>query len=230
MKIYHDLEQGSLVPEGQTKTTVKPGDVILNLTILRRHHQNKDGRWIWECSCKCGKLYLKSANQIKATKFGYCSTCCEHPNKKHGMRKSKVWAVWSGMNSRCNNKSHKSFEKYGGRGITVCERWKNFESFYEDMGEPPDSSFQIDRIDNNLGYSPENCQWATRSQNQRNRSNSKLWIRDGIEYPTLESMAKAFGVSIQTAHRWCVGGKDDRRGTEFKNKTNCESKLIYENL
>lgn len=217
------------VKEGKTRPTVKSGDRFLNLTVICRDHQTKSGRWKWKCACDCGQVFIKAGNQLKSNRKGYCFACCNHPNQKHGKKHSAIYTVWRGMMDRCLNKSSTNYHRYGGRGILICDKWKEFQNFYADMGDPPFKGSQIDRVNNNLGYYLENCRWATRSQNQRNRSNSRVWIRDGVEYPTLESMAAAHSVSIQTVHRWCVGGCDKRRNQTFKPKTNCGSKKLYEN-
>jgi len=88
----------------------------------------------------------------------------DHPRFKHGMSRAPIYRVWAAMITRCSDPKYKKYKYYGGRGITVCDRWLRFENFYEDMGERP-SGLQIDRIDNDKGYSPDNCRWVTAKEN-----------------------------------------------------------------
>jgi hypothetical protein len=88
------------------------------------------------------------------------------------MAGTKIYMIWSEMIARCNRPTHKRYSDYGGRGITVCDRWRDFTAFYEDMGDRPHGR-SLDRIDNDKGYSPENCQWATAIEQRANRR--KQW-------------------------------------------------------
>lgn len=84
------------------------------------------------------------------------------------------------MKDRCYNANHVHYDRYGGRGISICERWReSFEAFYEDMGARPSGTHEIDRIDNDGNYEPENCRWATASENGRNKRNNRLLTIDG---------------------------------------------------
>jgi hypothetical protein len=92
---------------------------------------------------------------------------------KHGMNKTTEYTIWEGIKQRCLNSKNKCYYKYGGRGIDVCEKWLKFEGFFEDMGHRPSKDYSIDRINNDLGYSKENCKWSTRSEQNRNIGKKK---------------------------------------------------------
>lgn len=90
-------------------------------------------------------------------------------NYRHGMYKTKVYAAWLSMLNRCNNPRATRYSYYGGRGVKVCKRWRKFENFFEDMGQPPTKGHSLDRINNNGNYEAKNCRWATRSEQMKNR-------------------------------------------------------------
>lgn len=99
-----------------------------------------------------------------------------------GGQLSPTYMSWCAMLARCRNRSHPGYHNYGGRGITVCERWHAFDAFLADMGERP-PGLEMERIDNSLGYEPGNCRWATRKENGRNRRTNRIIEADGKALP-----------------------------------------------
>lgn len=98
----------------------------------------------------------------------------------HGKSSTPTYKIWNTMILRCYNSNMQQYDDYGGRGITVCERWHDFESFLADMGERPEG-MSIDRIDNDKGYDKANCKWSTRTEQNRNKRNSKLTLDQAVD-------------------------------------------------
>ena len=106
------------------------------------------------------------------------------------------YRAWYGMQQRCTNTRHPYYADYGARGITVCDRWKSFTNFLEDMGQCP-AGLTLERKDNEQGYSPENCEWATRHAQQNNRRNTVFLTHEGKTQP-LSVWAKELGINPKT--------------------------------
>ena len=111
------------------------------------------------------------------------------------------------MIARCTKKTDGSWDRYGGRGISVCDRWMDFLNFYKDMGPRPDGK-QIDRIDNDGDYCPENCRWATRSENSRNKRNSQFVTYEGVRMTLMEASEKS-GISFSALWNRLQKGDSD---------------------
>ncbi len=101
------------------------------------------------------------------------ATRLRHGGARQGSR-THEYRCWQCMKARCQNPNDTNFDRYGARGVEVCERWQSFDSFLADMGQAPTSKHTIDRIDNDKGYSPDNCRWASPAEQQQNRTNTKL--------------------------------------------------------
>lgn len=139
----------------------------------------------WLCQCDCGKEKSISIYSLKNGKTHSCgclsSEMTSIRTRSHGRCKTPEYSVWAGMLARCTNTKTQSYKNYGGRNITVSEEWKQFDNFYNDMGERPFKDAQIDRIDNDKGYSRENCRWATPKENARNTRRTKKVYYNGEE-------------------------------------------------
>lgn len=113
--------------------------------------------------------------------------------------------VWRSMMDRCTKPNNQAYKYYGGRGITVCERWKQYENFLADMGVPG-KGMSLDRIDNNKGYEPNNCRWTTKSEQQKNKSTTRVYS-NGTFVGTLTECARLLGISKELAWwRWRTHG------------------------
>jgi predicted nucleic acid-binding Zn ribbon protein len=108
----------------------------------------------------------------KPQKQNYCSKSCgahASKNKRHGYSGTREHAAWLDLRNRCRNPGVHNYDRYGARGITVCERWNVFENFLADMGPRPGKGYSVERIDNDGNYEPSNCMWATKLEQNRNR-------------------------------------------------------------
>ena len=134
--------------------------------------EKSPGKIICRCDCGTEKVFGRSA--LRSTRSCGCSTKQFMREKKltHGLSKSSEYTIWRSMLVRCYTKHHPTYKNYGKRGITVCQKWHNFESFYSDMGVRPTSRHCLERVNNNAGYSPDNCVWATYKNQQNNKRNN----------------------------------------------------------
>ena len=174
------------------------GKKFNRLTVLQRVANEECGIARWLCVCECGNETLVRGAHLKSGSIKSCGCFKKdrmsivNTKYKHGIAKTYAYRSWKGMLQRCYNSKNARYKDYGGRGIIVCERWKHLENFLEDMGERP-KGLTIERIDNNKGYSPDNCKWATWKEQNRNRRSNHLVTYQG-ETKCLIEWAEALGI------------------------------------
>lgn len=178
-------------------------------------HRGNSRAHFWECRCDCGKTAHVRANYLRSGKTTSCG-CQKRLGHKptHGHargRQTPTYLAWLGLRSRCSNPKNIRWPEYGGRGITVCERWKeSFEHFLADMGEKPSRAHQIDRINNDGNYEPSNCRWTTRIEQMNNTSANVRVVFQG-RVQTIAQWARELGIAANTiAVRLRIGWSPER--------------------
>ena len=173
------------------------------LVVISRAENSKAGHPRWNCLCDCGGTTITDGQDLRN---GHTKSCgCLHKERdsevhiKHGMSETPNYGVWTDMKQRCLNPNNKHYKDYGGRGIVVCERWDKFENFYADMGNKP-KGLTLERRDNNKGYFPENCFWATRKEQNRNKRSNRIIKYDGKEQ-CLMTWSEELGINYNTLRK-----------------------------
>lgn len=184
---------------------VKIGDVFNRLTVVEYIGLNKSGNRTWRCICECGnETIVTTKDLVSKTKPTISCGCYRREriteaNFIHGeTHVSSEYKTWQSMKRRCYTPNTPRYMDYGGRGITVCDEWKdNFLQFLADMGRRPSSGHSIDRLDNNGPYNPDNCVWASRTQQSRNRRSNHMITYKG-ETKCLTEWAEQFDIAAST--------------------------------
>jgi len=198
----------SLLPCRRSWTKELSGRQFGRLTVTRSAlPSSTSGAHRWYTNCECGKAdHVVSARnllmgisqscgclrmekmQAASTKHGYAHDGCVSPE----------WHAWATMIQRCYNRNNPAWSRYGGRGISVCDQWKDsFPSFIRDMGDRPGPGYSIDRIDNNGNYERDNCRWATSTQQNRNRRSNRMIEYDGRSL-SLAEWAESYHIPYST--------------------------------
>lgn len=159
---------------------------------------------IWKCKCDCGNYTNVIYSELmRKTRQGTQSCGCFRLNcqKTHGGRNTRLYHIWGGIKMRCNNPNYAAYPDYGGRGITLCDEWKDFVVFRNWANSNGyHENLQIDRIDNNKGYYPENCRWTTSLTNNNNRR-SNIPITFNGKTQTLAEWARELDMDMVTLHK-----------------------------
>lgn len=164
------------------------GKVFGKITVVSFAGKGPHGNTLVQYKCECGTEKVVQANWIRTGRIKSCG--CVRADKflkqitKHGQtrRYAKEYRAWVAMRARCRNPNLPNYKDYGGRGINVCERWELFENFLSDMGASPEGT-SIERVDNNKGYSKDNCKWATAGEQNANKRTVHLLEIDGVKKP-----------------------------------------------
>lgn len=174
----------------------KIGQKYGRLTVVDDGSPAAYGGRDYTCLCECGKTVLVRMGNLRTGKTKSCG--CLHVDTsralklQHGASGTGTYNTWKSMIARCLHEAHDAYPLYGGAGITVCDKWLEYEGFLEDMGQRP-SGLTLDRIDGSLGYFPGNCRWATKKEQANNRSNNRVLSANG-ESKTVSEWAESIGV------------------------------------
>jgi hypothetical protein len=181
------------------------GQKFNKLTAVKYVESNKEGKSIWLFKCDCGEEVARISKNVIRGGTKSCG-CLKLKGSKlrHGHSRqaetSQVYNAWLSIKARCYNPSRARYEHYGGRGITVCDRWlESFENFLEDMGECPSPDHSIDRIDVNGNYCPENCKWATKEE-QANNKTSTIRLLYNNEVYSMTQLCRHLNLPYNSVH------------------------------
>lgn len=166
------------------------GKTYGRLTVVSYYGRNKWKKPEWVCQCACGVEKVVGGAALRQGLTISCG-CAQresvgHNLRKHGMYKHPIYKVWQAMVARCHNPNNSKYADYGGRGIYVCDGWRDFQNFRDDMLESWREGLELDRIRNHEGYSKRNCRWATRKQQTRNTRRNVMVEIDGVTKPLVE--------------------------------------------
>ena len=191
------------------------GERFGRLTVIEFVGLNRIRQALWKCKCDCGNekvalaAHLKNGHTKSCGCFAYESHvahgkrfawCMSEANKKHLGVNDRLYTVWANMKTRCFNKNNEAYERYGGRGITICNEWLDYAEFKKwalSSGYDETAGFHectIDRIDNNKGYYPENCRWVSAREQSNNRGDFNILLEYGGETHNLAEWSKITGI------------------------------------
>ncbi|MNK81961.1 hypothetical protein D3C87_1017220 [compost metagenome] len=199
------------------------GEKFGSLLVTSREGNNQYGSPLWRCVCDCGNEAVKQSGDLLGGMRWCSKSCAVKPGHRttHGQRYTALYQVWHRMKDRCYRETNPSYASYGGRGIAVCDEWRNsFEAFAAYVGEPLFLGAELDRYPNNDGnYEPGNVRWATRKEQANNRRSNRVLEWEGRS-KTVQEWGEYFGIDPQLIrnrlrHGWAVprvfSTEDNRR-------------------
>lgn len=180
------------------------GQTFGNLYVVKRIENTATNKAQWQCECLCGNIIPVITSHLKS---GHTKSCgclkrdlCIERHLTHGMSDTPEYNIWLRIIQRCTNPNNQDFKDYGGRGITICDKWRyDFMAFFNHTGKRPSIKHSIDRINNNSGYKPNNVQWSLPQKQANNKRNNHNII---IHYCTMTMSQWAKFVGMDNATLW----------------------------
>ena len=222
-----NLINGNSKSCGCSKYSDLTGKKFGRLIVIKLHNREKNAKWL--CRCECGNEKIVSQGNLITNHIQSCGCLFKEVHKignpKHNLYYTRIYKIWKGMKDRCYLITNQAYERYGGRGITICDEWKNnVENFYNwSMENGYEENLTIDRIDNNKGYSPDNCRWATRLE-QQNNTRKNIYYEYNGEKLTLSQLSRKYKIAIPTLYKRLKKFDNVKKAIEtpIKNKTKKE--------
>jgi hypothetical protein len=179
------------------------GRAFSHLTVIKRSEVQHSSHVRWVCLCSCGNCVIVQGNHLREGRAKSCGCWRSERLLKHGHARigkaTPTYRSWYSMISRCSNSHNNQWSNYGKRGITVCKRWGVFQNFLDDMGKKP-TKLTLERVDNEKGYQPGNCRWATQEEQQHNtRRNHNITI--GGETRCLAEWRRLYSLNSPTVRK-----------------------------
>lgn len=190
------------MPQDHNRLILSPGDIFGRLTVMKEAGRTASGNILWLCSCECGNETKVTGSCLKGGDTKSCG--CLNTDKiiarntTHGLSKTRIYELHHNINQRCYNPKTKFYKHYGGRGIKVCEEWKDFLVFYEwCLRSGYEEGLTIERIDVNGNYCPENCTWISSAKQHDNTTRTIIYSYNG-ESRTLPEWGRVLGIKYTT--------------------------------
>ena len=179
------------------------GEKYGRLLVIERHGSSACQKATWLCQCDCGNTTIVTTGSLHNGNTSSCGCLYKevrpYTARKHGESQTRLYSIWKAMNKRCNNNNTGRWNRYGGRGITVCKEWQDDYIPFRDwsLQNGYSDNLSIDRINNDGNYEPSNCRWATTTQ-QANNTSHNVWIKHDGRIQSMSQWGAELGIPIST--------------------------------